>query len=440
MIPAVTTDSVFRVPSIQTTTAGTATNGTATVSLYNAPHQKPLWQQGSWQQRSVSQFPPSAVRIPQFLAGNSGLVSSSSTSQQFLHKAIHVPGNEKEIRKAALKSIPAPPSFPRRRESTTAVDPRLRGDDDGILFSATSLSVEDRESFSELKNLKKMPEYATIAYNDSQKETEDALDTRKKFTEDYEKSVNEVEQSKSKVMQLEVHKEYLKTNLKVARKNINDLEEWNASLKNENDSVWLLYDSSVTVTQNLIEKLKEENYRLKVYQENYKQVLDEFSQAIEDFNKAAEDENASMKRQLDLSEGEASEGKKNIKKLKEELEEKNKNIQELKDTIKNEYSEQKVLLKPLHEDIITFIKENDKAEELKSKLNTTKEQLQKLKESIASVTGCSTASSCEDLMGSMAALKRKLNAPEAHSSTLSAQHQAVIESESKIDVIVLDDE
>ena len=45
--------------------------------------------------------------------------------------------SKRDIGKEIL--IPAPPSFPRRRESTTAVDPRLRGDDDGIFFSATSL-------------------------------------------------------------------------------------------------------------------------------------------------------------------------------------------------------------------------------------------------------------------------------------------------------------
>ena len=43
------------------------------------------------------------------------------------------------LRGAAEQNIP---SFPRRRESTTTVDPRLRGDDDGINLSATSLSAE----------------------------------------------------------------------------------------------------------------------------------------------------------------------------------------------------------------------------------------------------------------------------------------------------------
>ena len=44
-----------------------------------------------------------------------------------------------QIRGAAEQNIP---SFPRRRESTTTVDPRLRGDDDGINLSATSLRQE----------------------------------------------------------------------------------------------------------------------------------------------------------------------------------------------------------------------------------------------------------------------------------------------------------
>ena len=43
-----------------------------------------------------------------------------------------------EVRGAAEQNIP---SFPRRRESTTTVDPRLRGDDDGINLSATSLKL-----------------------------------------------------------------------------------------------------------------------------------------------------------------------------------------------------------------------------------------------------------------------------------------------------------
>ena len=53
------------------------------------------------------------------------------------------------LREVAHNNIPAPPSFPRRRESTTVVDPRLRGDDDGIFFSATSLSSQQaKHSFS----------------------------------------------------------------------------------------------------------------------------------------------------------------------------------------------------------------------------------------------------------------------------------------------------
>ncbi|MCW7555710.1 hypothetical protein NX722_24395 [Endozoicomonas gorgoniicola] len=327
MIPPVTTDSVFRVPGIQTTTAGAATTGTATVSLYNAPHQQPPWQQGSswqpvWQQRTVSQLPPSAVCIPQFPAGSPGLASSSST--------------------------------------------------------------------------------------------------------------NEVERSKSKVVQLEEYKKDLKNNLEVAKNKIQKLEEWNASLKNENDSVWLLYDSSVTVTQDLIEKLEEKNYILEESQENSKEAIDELEQAIKDFDDIEKNENSSMKRQLELSEIEVSEGKKKIQKLEEELEEKNKmnqelsdKIQELNDKIKNEYAEQQRLIKPLEEKILASIEEANETEKIKSELSASNDRLQKLKNSIASVTGCSTNSSYEDLMDSMAALKRKLDAPEAHSSTLSAQHQEV---------------
>ena len=47
------------------------------------------------------------------------------------------------------------PSFPRRRESTTAVDPRLRGDDDGIFLSAASLNALKDEKIHS-------PEYSEI--------------------------------------------------------------------------------------------------------------------------------------------------------------------------------------------------------------------------------------------------------------------------------------
>ncbi|UYM18740.1 V-type ATP synthase subunit I domain-containing protein [Endozoicomonas euniceicola] len=374
MIPPVTTDSVFRAASIQTTTAGTATTGTATVSS-----QQPPWQRGSswqpvWQQRSVSQFP----------AGSPRLASSSSTYQQFFHKAIDVTCKEAEI------------------------------------------SVGSRESFSKLKNLEQKLEDITNAYKNSKNDTKEAIDTLQNFTNEYQISVDELGLSKR--------------DLEVAENKIQELEEGNKKLKIENDS-------SVAIIQDLKEKLKDKNYALEESQKNSKEVIDAFEKAIKVFDDMEGDEIASMKRQLGLSEIEVSEGKKKIQELEEELEEKNKmnqklsdEIKELKDKMKNEHAEQKRLIKPLGEKILASIEEGNETEKVKSELTTSKERLKKLKESIASVTGCSTTSSCEDLMKSMAALKRKLNAPEAHSSTLSAQHQAVKKPEGKIDVIVLDGE
>ncbi|MCW7555712.1 hypothetical protein NX722_24405 [Endozoicomonas gorgoniicola] len=356
MIPPVTTDSVFRVPGIQTTTAGTATTGTATVSLYNAPHQQPPWQRGSswqpvWQQRTVSQFPLSAVCIPQFPAGSLGLASSSST--------------------------------------------------------------------------------------------------------------NEVERSKSEILELKGYKEDLESYLELARSKIQELEERNEILKSENDFLQAFKESpeARAIIQDLEEKLKEKNCVLEKSQANAKDVIeelvkhtDEFEKAIKEnkklnakyemlqgetkeirnINKKLQDENSSIKCQLELSKSETSEGKKRIQKLEEELEEKNKmnqelsdKIQELNDKIKNEYAEQQRLIKPLEEKILASIEEANETEKIKSELSTSNDRLQKLKNSIASVTGCSTNSSYEDLMDSMTALKRKLDAPEAHSSTLSAQHQEV---------------
>ena len=75
----------------------------------------------------------------------SGLFSESPKSvnkrcNSLMNPLWHSKKDIKWLREAALNNIPAPPSFPRRRESTTVVDPRLRGDDDGIFLPATSLS------------------------------------------------------------------------------------------------------------------------------------------------------------------------------------------------------------------------------------------------------------------------------------------------------------
>ena len=380
MIPPVTTDSVFRVPGIQATTAGTATTGTATVSSRQSPWQRGSSLQPVWQQRTVSQFPPPAVCIPQFPAWSPDLTSSSST--------------------------------------------------------------------------------------------------------------NEVERSKSEIVELKGYKEGLESYLELARSKTQELEEWNETLKSENDFVQAFNESSEAraIIQDLEEKLKEKNCVLEKSQANAKNVIeelakhtDEFDKAINDLddlrkenkklnakhkmfqgeikeirntnkrleenNKKLQDENSSIKCQLELSKSEASEEKKKIKKLEEELEEKNKmnqelsdKIQELNDKIKNEYAEQQRLIKPLEEKILASIEEANETEKIKSELSTSNYRLQKLKNSIASVTGCSTNSSYEDLMDSMAALKRKLDAPEAHSTTLSAQYQEVNNPKKKICVIDLEGE
>ena len=343
---------------------------------------------------------------------------SPSTSQQFLHKDIDVTCKE------------------------------------------AGISVEGRKSFSELENLKKKLKDRTIAYKDSKKETKDALGLLEKFTKNFRESVNEVERLKYKVAKLEVRKKDLKNDVEVAKNKINELKEKikdkDCALNDSQDISKKAIDEFEKTTNKLekanndIDDLENENKRLNAKDEMFRgeiEVRKKNNQVLEKENKALKEKNSSMICQLELSKSEASEGKKKIQKLEEELKEKNKmnqelsdKIQELNDKIKNEYAEQQRLIKPLGEKILASIEEANETEKVKSELSTSKEQLEKLKESIASVTGCSTTSSCEDLMKSMAALKRKLNAPEAHSSTLSAQHQAVKKSESKIEVIVLEDE
>ena len=84
-----------------------------------------------WHLLNVRVHPAFIPRLQQ--EGAEKLTTSIELTNRALAK------RSKDLREAALNNIPAPPSFPRRRESTTVVDPRLRGDDDGIFLPATSL-------------------------------------------------------------------------------------------------------------------------------------------------------------------------------------------------------------------------------------------------------------------------------------------------------------
>ncbi|MCW7551696.1 hypothetical protein NX722_03360 [Endozoicomonas gorgoniicola] len=151
-----------------------------------------------------------------------------------------------QLRDAAEQNIP---SFPRRRESTTTVDPRLRGDDDGINLSASSLSFNQPTVAAPTPQVKREVTYS----QDDPEKISKANERKRKNRESARKSRQNKEKNycemSQRVKNLEAeNKSLIKVNTALTEK------------MNNYDKTLQHYSEEIKIVENAFEAYYEEKY------------------------------------------------------------------------------------------------------------------------------------------------------------------------------------